>query len=503
MKPQLYIHIGFPKTGSSTIQKFLNLNADKLYQNGICYPKPLCGPQLREHDGHLSMVKVDSQFHKDIVPWYVYRKKYFDDLKKKSCMKNILSAEALVYENPNELAMFKEHFDVKIVCFFRNFFEYADSLQKQFIKESFRVDVFKAAWNARRNILAQVENYISFFGYENCVFLNYDESKKMKNTLDVFLSSIGVSIDVDRKKTKSVNVTPSDAVTAFFYHMLFFPFNFKEWGIIRKSILSIDMSPWRDVRYTFLEKDFFLLDDQCSAAIKRQGELLKDNKWFDYSIKKGEDLSKNLYKSLPPEIFHFIWERISDQAKDIITSHWKKFNQQDNSAFLPSYDKIAPETFQLLDGIRSGYIRYLRLNLQLNQKIQLLEKNSEAVREKILARRRLAVQAVKSKDVTSRITEFFKFVCSFRIANQASLIRYSGLFDTGWYLDQYPDVAEADIDPVLHYVRRGAKEGRDPAPWFSTSAYLQAYPDVAASGVNPFYHYIRYGCAEGREKYSR
>ena len=87
---------------------------------------------------------------------------------------------------------------------------------------------------------------------------------------------------------------------------------------------------------------------------------------------------------------------------------------------------------------------------------------------------------------------------SWASARQAYVIRRSGLFDTGWYLERYPDVAEAGIDPVWHYVRRGAKEGRDPAPWFSTSAYEQTNSDVAASGMNPFYHYIRYGLCEGR-----
>ena len=87
---------------------------------------------------------------------------------------------------------------------------------------------------------------------------------------------------------------------------------------------------------------------------------------------------------------------------------------------------------------------------------------------------------------------------SWASARQAYVIRRSGLFATGWYLERYPDVAEAGIDPVWHYVRRGAKEGRDPAPWFSTSAYEQTNSDVAASGMNPFYHYIRYGLCEGR-----
>lgn len=87
---------------------------------------------------------------------------------------------------------------------------------------------------------------------------------------------------------------------------------------------------------------------------------------------------------------------------------------------------------------------------------------------------------------------------SWASARQAYVIRRSGLFDTGWYLERYSDVAEAGIDPVLHYVRCGAKEGRDPAPWFSTSAYEKTNSDVAASGMNPFYHYIRYGLREDR-----
>ena len=71
----------------------------------------------------------------------------------------------------------------------------------------------------------------------------------------------------------------------------------------------------------------------------------------------------------------------------------------------------------------------------------------------------------------------------------------------GWYLERYADVAEAGIDPVLHYVRSGAHEGRDPAPWFSTTAYVQANSDVATGSMNPFYHYIRFGAGEGRMSY--
>lgn len=77
-------------------------------------------------------------------------------------------------------------------------------------------------------------------------------------------------------------------------------------------------------------------------------------------------------------------------------------------------------------------------------------------------------------------------------------IRNSGLFDQTWYLRRYSDVRKKGMDPVKHYLRYGASEGRDPGPGFSTKGYLQRYPDVAASGLNPLLHYIRYGLNEGR-----
>jgi len=69
--------------------------------------------------------------------------------------------------------------------------------------------------------------------------------------------------------------------------------------------------------------------------------------------------------------------------------------------------------------------------------------------------------------------------------------------DTVFYRTIYQDVARAGIDPVRHYVDEGAREGRDPTPWFSTLAYLERNPDLA--GANPFYHYLTWGWREGRE----
>jgi len=84
------------------------------------------------------------------------------------------------------------------------------------------------------------------------------------------------------------------------------------------------------------------------------------------------------------------------------------------------------------------------------------------------------------------------------VHQDSAVIERSGLFDREWYLKQYPDVAETKMDPIKHYLRYGAAEGRDPNAEFSTWGYLDTYPDVSAHGANPFIHYVQYGQAEGR-----
>ncbi len=61
-----------------------------------------------------------------------------------------------------------------------------------------------------------------------------------------------------------------------------------------------------------------------------------------------------------------------------------------------------------------------------------------------------------------------------------------------------PQAAASGLDPVLHYLLVGARQGLDPGPDFSTEAYVAANPDVAAAGLNPLAHYLAHGRAEGR-----
>ncbi|YBV96725.1 glycosyltransferase [Phyllobacteriaceae bacterium JZ32] len=78
------------------------------------------------------------------------------------------------------------------------------------------------------------------------------------------------------------------------------------------------------------------------------------------------------------------------------------------------------------------------------------------------------------------------------------LVRTSGLFDTDWYLQEYPDVKNLGMDPVEHFFWIGARLKRNPSTSFNTHQYLVNNPDVAEAGINPLYHYVRFGKAEKR-----
>lgn len=74
----------------------------------------------------------------------------------------------------------------------------------------------------------------------------------------------------------------------------------------------------------------------------------------------------------------------------------------------------------------------------------------------------------------------------------------SPFFSSRWYLERNPDVGVAGVNPLVHYLRNGWSEGRDPGPLFSLSFYRATYPDVAEAGVDPLIHYLRQGATEGR-----
>src|ERR1700684_45301 len=82
---------------------------------------------------------------------------------------------------------------------------------------------------------------------------------------------------------------------------------------------------------------------------------------------------------------------------------------------------------------------------------------------------------------------------------EAALIEsFEHFFDTAWYRKRYPDVDAVDVDPIIHFLRHGLAERRDPNRFFDSAWYIEHNPDVGASGMHPLLHYVQAGAAELR-----
>lgn len=61
-------------------------------------------------------------------------------------------------------------------------------------------------------------------------------------------------------------------------------------------------------------------------------------------------------------------------------------------------------------------------------------------------------------------------------------VRRSGVFDARYYLDRYPDVAQAGFDPLMHFVEHGMREGREASAGLRLELPAAA-PEAEAEGA--------------------
>lgn len=105
---KLIIHAGMPKCGTTSLQKFLFINRDKLKSLGFYYKTPL----------------MDEEKHKEML--LAYKNIYYKDLSK-SDYNNILSAEYFIFNNINDFAAFINRFKTQFIIYLRDPFSFAQS----------------------------------------------------------------------------------------------------------------------------------------------------------------------------------------------------------------------------------------------------------------------------------------------------------------------------------------------------------------------------------------
>lgn len=351
--------MGWPKTGTTTIQHFLYLNRDALLQKGYCYPTNHVVDESVFNYKYENQIFALQNFHGQwnkfmgLLDWTYYRDAIHEEMLAAQCSNHILSAEMFVYEHSDNIEFWKKDFEVTGIYYLRNYFDWIMSQQKEQIKYFLTPDVFVADINRNYPILACVRHHRRVLGEENCIFIDYDKVKG--NLIDNFLDAICLDDRDDMAYPASENVTPGDARIVFSYQLSFAPFSRLEFWQIKNELAAMDLGKFADFRSNTLPAGIYDLDETAVQAIKFQGKLLGDDEWYDKTIARGEELRQIPYRDLPPEIQNYIFENLSPKSRALITSWLPAAGAaKDNVPFLPSMKNV----YDYRDQIWPLYTRY-------------------------------------------------------------------------------------------------------------------------------------------------
>ena len=212
---QLYIHIGPPKTGTTTIQHSLYLNREKLLENGVYIP----------HTGSL----VDKAHHYNLG-WELIGEKKFNkskgtwsdllvELRKVEASKIILSSEGFIRctdENIRKMKEYLSDYETFIVFYVRRQDKKIQSQWAQGAKSPFRsdVDITFLDWIQNNDHQFIFSDYYEIYQqwkrvFKDNILIRVVEKGQLQGTLfEDFLTTIGVENPEQYKTSNDMNVSP-------------------------------------------------------------------------------------------------------------------------------------------------------------------------------------------------------------------------------------------------------------------------------------------------------
>lgn len=277
---KLFIHIGLPKTATSSIQSFLYDNNDFLSEQGFHYIKTGLSQSLKCHHDivwklglHIgpSYVEKDIQKYKDEIlsGLFAENEKYSDkDL--------ILSSELLTflndYEKLNPILEVFNNREIKFIINIRRQDRFLESLYQQVVKDGTSLSF--AEWLKQSREVANynklINKLLKITSKENIIIDIFDTNSQELFPVEKFLISLGFDEEfILNKEIK--NSIENESLSK------------EQIEIIRKSN-KLDY----DARYKLLEK--FLTDNQSNSIDKASYLNDKQRENIINSFRKSNDI---------------------------------------------------------------------------------------------------------------------------------------------------------------------------------------------------------------------
>jgi len=318
-KPELILHVGIHKTGTTSIQHFFHRNFDVLLQNGVLYPKSLrklgtgvthfAHHDLAWHFGFSGnktrLAKTDS-----------IAKRLNGEFLRTNARKIFISSEALEYfSSISSLENFRDEFidfDVKILIYIRRQDKLLQSVFKQRVKTGMTVGFNKFYKKANFNFDEKISEWETVFGIENIKIKIFDDPEVKSNLIGNLLNDLGIENTKAFKKEEflSKNESFSNEHTAFIRQLNAFS-NAERRGEVFKFFKQL----YDEKKFEFDDKSFFT------------------KKQLMQFYKKNADSNESLrLRYFPEREFLFDWD-IKEDLKNLKTFKNTKYPDQVLDAF--------------------------------------------------------------------------------------------------------------------------------------------------------------------------
>ncbi|MEQ9483882.1 sulfotransferase domain-containing protein [Coleofasciculus sp. F4-SAH-05] len=203
----IYLHIGTHKTGTTTLQKFLSSNRQKLLEKRVLYPSsPDCHHKLLQNKGK------DKPWGLNLDEW----KYLIQEIKSENPEKIVVSSEnfcRLYFEDVHKVKDNLSGYNTKIIVYIRRQDDYFASLYCQAIKTAHHWDRLKKHISDNKtydNYYQMLEPWKQAFGKENLIIRVYEKEQLSDGLLNDFLKSIHITSEgLDFKKAQQTNISPS------------------------------------------------------------------------------------------------------------------------------------------------------------------------------------------------------------------------------------------------------------------------------------------------------
>jgi len=221
-KPEIIIHIGTNKTGTSFIQSVLNSQHDTLEKAGLLYPRTGChGDAHYDFSRTLDFFSVKPLFPTmDSEPVIKMAASLSREIKRKSPQTVLISSEYFMLPRNGEIVrQFFEGYSCKILVYLRRHDKWWESAYAQAVKTvvhpqwGMGFDAYKA-WQAKHyphwgNYRGLLNRWEKYFGAENIIVRPYERQQNQPTLVHDFLNAIGFSDLAGKLDIPDVQVNPS------------------------------------------------------------------------------------------------------------------------------------------------------------------------------------------------------------------------------------------------------------------------------------------------------